>query len=167
MLRRGVAASLTVALAFAISALASDVAEGSPFGKTTEQDAHQLLALAKSHGVDVEASYKKAEAGDAEALGQIFGIAERLTKMDGPARAYGNLLFSCFLNLVEKRGEEFFANALARQSQDVKQRVRDFIYYAAKQTPVAHRAEVERETRADFPKIFPATYVFGFHNRLF
>ena len=55
MLRRGVAASLTVALAFAISALASDVAEGSPFGKTTEQDAHQLLALAKSHGVDVAA----------------------------------------------------------------------------------------------------------------
>src|SRR5437899_9848429 len=108
ILRRLLAVSGIVVLTLVASALASDADEGIPFGKTTDRDWERLLATAKTHGVDLEASYKNAEAGDQESLGRIFSLASRFTKLDRVTRTYGNLMFSCFLNLVEAHGEKFF-----------------------------------------------------------
>lgn len=146
---------------------ASDEDDGQPFGRVRERDFERLVAGAKDHGVDVQADMEKAHKGDKDALTRVFGLSVTFERMDAVTKAYGNLIFASFLNLVEARGETFFVEALASHPEAVRQRVRDFIYYAVTRVPKGHRKEVEQEVRRDLPLLFPAGYVFGQDDALF
>lgn len=141
--------------------LASDADDGVPFGQMSEKDFDRFVELIRARGVDVNAEMERAYKGDKAALGRVFVLSTSFHKMDKMTRIYGNLMFSAFLNLVEERGEGFFAETLESQADDVRQRVRDFVYYAVTQVPRKHREEVEKEVRRDFPRIFPTDYVYG------
>jgi hypothetical protein len=147
--------------------LASDADDGLPFGKMRERDFDRLVAGAKDHGVAIHAEMEKARKGDKDALARVFGLSATFERMDAVTKVYGNLIFTSFLNLVEARGETFFAEALASQPEAVRQRVRDFVYYAVTRVPKGHRKEVEKEVRRDFHLLFPADYVFGQDDALF
>src|SRR5262245_19469678 len=144
-----------------------DMNLGVPFGKVSRQDVDRLLELSLSRGVDMEAEMPKAYKGDATALSRIFSLSTGFQKMDKMTRVYGNFIFSMFLDLGERRGENSFGEAVAAQPADVRQRVRDFVYHAITQVPRSQREEMEREVRNDFPLVFPADYVYGHEDPLF
>ena len=141
--------------------------DGQPFGRMTDQDFEAFERYAASHGFDVEGEMKKVYAGDSDALARVFQFSTRFSRLDAQARAYGNLLYSTFLNVVESRGDEVFVAALLKLPEDVRQRARDFFYYPMRKVPRKHRAEVEKEVRRDFPRIFPPEYEFGKNDALF
>ena len=145
----------------------SDAPDDLPFGKMREKDRDRLIELAKAQGVDIYADMDKAYKGDKEALAKVLGLASIFNSMEAVARVYGNLVFASFLNVGESKGVDFFAGAIASLGPEVRQRVRDFIYYAVTKVPKRHRAEVEQEVRRDYAAVFPSDYVFGQGNPLF
>jgi hypothetical protein len=156
-----VPAALGFVLGLATLVYATDAEEGAPFGQMNEKDFDRFVDLVRTRGVDVNEEMEKAYKGDKDALGRVFALSTGFQKLDKMTRVYGNLMFSAFLNLVEDKGQAFFADALESQPDDVRQRVRDFVYYAITQVPRKHRAEVEKEVRRDYPRIFPAEYFYG------
>ena len=145
----------------------ADQDNGQPFGRMTEQEFEAFERFAASHGFDVEGEMKKVYAGDADAFVRVFQFSMRFTRLDANTRAYGNLLYSAFLNIMESGGDGVFVAALAKSPDDVRQRARDFFYYPMRKVPRRHRAEVEKEVRRDFPRIFPPEYEFGKDDALF
>ena len=144
-----------------------DQDDGQPFGRMTEQNFAAFETFAGSHGLDVEGEMKKVYAGDSDAFVRVFQFSTRFTRLDAHARAYGNLLYSAFLNIMESDGDGVFVAALAKSPEDLRQRVRDFFYYPVRKVPRRHRAEVEKEVRRDYPRIFPTEYEFGKNDALF
>jgi hypothetical protein len=156
-------APLALSLLIGLSGLVypSDADDGVPFGQIREKDFDRFVTLVQSRGLDVNLEMEKVYKGDKVALAKVLELSTGFQKLDTMTRIYGNLMFSAFLNLVEERGEAFYADVLDLQSEEVRQRVRDFVYYGVTQVPKKHRAEVEREVRRDFPRVFPADYVYG------
>jgi hypothetical protein len=145
-----------------------DPSSGTPFGDTTSQDEAKLVAFAHAKGVDLQATLGLAYEGDADALREVFGLAMHFTDLDVPARAYGNMLHSMFLNIAEARGLQDFTSVLVHQDASTLQRVRDFLYYPAVcAASPSERAEAESTARREFPRLWPADYVFGKGDRLF
>jgi hypothetical protein len=158
---------LSLALLVAPGAIYAGVDDGQPFGTMGEKQFSAFVEYATSHGVDLEAEMKKAYAGDAAALARVFGLASGFKSLDAQAKAYGNLLYSTFLNIVERQGDGIFVSAIALLPESEWQRVRDFLFYPVRLAPRKHRAEVERETREQFPKLYPPEYEFGKNDALF
>ncbi|HZC82049.1 MAG TPA: hypothetical protein VE222_10110 [Nitrospiraceae bacterium] len=105
--------------------------------------------------------------GDATALATVFRFGTTFDVMDSHAKAYGNLMFSTFLNIMESRGEEIFVKALNLLSDDEKQRTRDFFYYPVHILPKPDRERQEKDAREQFPHLFPPEYEFGKNDKLF
>ena len=145
----------------------SDMDLGIPYGKMSRKDVDRFLDLSKSRGVDIHAEMPKAYTGDATAFSRIFGLSTGFQKMDKMARVYGNFIFSMFLDMGESKGEGLFADAVAAQPADVRQRVRDYVFHAVTQVPRGQRQEAEEEIRKDFPQLFPEDYVYGRDDPLF
>lgn len=140
---------------------------GVPYGKMSRKDVDRFLELSRSRGVDMEKEMPKAYHGDAAALSQIFSLSTGFQKMDKMTRVYGNFIFSMFLDMGESKGEKIFGEAVAAQPPEVRQRVRDFVFYAVTQVPRKKRQEMEQELRTIFPRVFPADYVYGREDPLF
>jgi hypothetical protein len=141
--------------------------DGQPFGRMTEKDFAAFEKFASAHSLDVETEMKKVYSGDSAALAAVLRFSTVFDRLDSQARAYGNLLYATFLNVVEKRGDEVFVSALAVLSESERQRARDFFYYPVRKVPKKHRSDVERETRERFPRLFPLGYQFGKNDALF
>jgi len=141
--------------------------EGQPFGPTSEESIDGLFKLAKSHGLDLEGTMKQVYKGDQSALAKVYALSSRFTSLDPIARVYGNMLFTTLLNVGESRGVDFMADVLSSQDATVRQRVRDFLYYPVLMVEVPHRPEAEKQTRAEFPKLFPPDYEFGKNDPMF
>ncbi len=123
--------------------------DGQPFGTMNERDFDAFLKFALAHGVDIEAEMTKAYSTDAAALARVFGLASVFKTMDAQARAYGNLLYSSFLNIVEKDGDDIFVNAVNSLRETERQRVRDFLFYPVRKVPKKLRGRGRaRDTRA-------------------
>jgi hypothetical protein len=145
----------------------SDMNLGIPYGKMSRKDVDRFLELSRSRGVDMDVEMPKAYQGDAAAISRIFSLSTGFQKMDKMTRVYGNFIFSMFLDTGERKGESFFGEAVAAQPADVQQRVRDLVFHAVTQVPRRQRPEAEAEIRRDFPRLFPADYVFGREDPLF
>lgn len=140
---------------------------GLPFGAVGPKEVAQLETFAAAQGFDLIGDLQLAYAKDDAALGRVFALSLRFTKLDRRARTYGHLIYSSFLNLSEQRGSEHFARLVAAQPEAVRQRIRDFIYYDCTLAPAADREKVEAAARAGAPTLFPREYVFGAGNVLF
>lgn len=151
---RTLSLSLAMLLASAAGAYAG-LDDGQPFGTMGEKDFNSFLKYAAAHGVAVEAEMSKAYEGDAAALAHVFGLAPSFKTLDSQAKAFGNLLYSTFLNIVENHGDGIFVSAIDLLPEPERQRVRDFLFYPARLAPRKHRAEVERGTREQFPRLYP------------
>jgi hypothetical protein len=87
--------------------------------------------------------------------------------VDPDARAYGQVLYSSLLNLGEVIGVDEYVKVLDRQSAEVQQRVRNFLYFPVLAVPKEHRAEVEQETIRSYPTLFPKGFQFGHNDPIF
>ena len=141
--------------------------DGMPYGKVTETDMASLTQFAKTQDLDLEVEGKKLYAKDKTALARIFRLSLAFKSLDRNARTYGQIVFSSLLNLGESMGVEQYAKVLSAQEPEVRQRVRDFLYYPLTRVSQKNRAQVEKETRSDYPELFPADYHFGENDPIF
>jgi hypothetical protein len=140
---------------------------GMPFGALGPKDLSRLEVYANTEGYDLMRDLKLVYQKDATALARVFKFSLKFTKLDRNARAYGQLIYSSFLNLNETLGEDRYALIVATQPVAVRQRIRDFIYYDATQAPKEKRAQAEADARKGAPLLFPSDYVFGAGNPIF
>jgi hypothetical protein len=150
---------LLVSLAFCWSASAQD--DGMPFGRLGEADVDRLAEFAKNQGFDFKPEMERVYKKDEDALVRLFKFSLAFNKLDINARTYGQVLYSSFLNLGEAMGVDAYIKVLDRQSPEVRQRVRDFLYYPLLRVPKEHRKEVEEENKRAYPTLFPKGFQFG------
>ena len=143
------------------------VDDGMPFGKITDADTEQLMQFAKNRGFDMSRELQKAYAKDTNALAGVFRFSLTFQSLDQNARTYGQVIYSSLLNLGETMGSEEYSSVVVAQSPKVQQRVRDFLYFPTTRVPKKERAQVDKEVREDFPKLFPKDYQFGHDDLLF
>jgi hypothetical protein len=138
---------------------------GMPFGRITEDDLDRLCAFAKEHGLDLGREIDEVyEKSSKDALGRVFQFSMTFNRLDKNARAYGQLIYSSFLNLGEAWGVEAYSNVLVKQEPQIRQRIRDCIFYPTG-TPSEEEklaaVEADNNYRKLYPKIFPQNYAFG------
>lgn len=141
--------------------------EGMPFGKIEDTDTDRLIKFAREQGFDLSAELQKAYAKDMNALGRVFGFSLRFKTLDQNARTYGQVIYSSLLNLGEAIGPEQYSAVVLAQSPEVQQRIRDFLYFPVMRAPKNERAQVDKEVRESFPRLFPKDYQFGKDDPLF
>jgi hypothetical protein len=98
---------------------------------------------------------------DEDALARLFKFSLAFNALDTKARTYGQILYSSFLNFGEAMGVDAYVKVVDRQSPEVQQRVRDFLYYPILRVPKEHRKEVEEENNRIYPNLFPKSFQFG------
>jgi len=126
------------------------------------------MRFAKQQGVDLRADFDKAYEKDKAALGRVFRFSLNFKKLDQNARTYSQLVFNSLINLAEVMGPEQYSDIVVAQEPRVRQRIRDILYSrGVLSVPEKHRAEVEKQVREDFPKLFPKDYRFGRDDPLF
>lgn len=135
--------------------------EGMPFGPVTDQDVKTLNLFAKERGLDLVAEAKAIYGHDEEALAKVFRFSLQFDKLDQNARTYGQILYSSMLNLGEESWLRTYAQVLDKQSPQVQQRVRDFLYYPMTRVPVGERKQVDGNVRQNLPTLFPSHYKFA------
>ena len=143
------------------------VDDGMPFGKITDSDTERLMQFAKERGFDFGSEIQKAYAKDTNALARIFRFSMAFTILDQNARTYGQIIYSSLLNLGEVIGPDQYSAVVVAQEPKVQQRVRDFLYFPETRVPKEELAQVNKEVREDFPKLFPKDYEFGRDDSLF
>ena len=159
--------TVTLLLCLVSSAFAA-VDDGMPFGDITDANIEAFRTFAKPKGLDLQTDMQKVyEKKDAAALGRIFQFSTKLSNLDINAKTYGQIIYSSFLNLGESWGVESYAKILNSQRPEVRQRIRDFIYYPVTTLPEKIRKTEEKETRKAYPIMFPADYEFGRGNPIF
>ena len=127
---------------------------GMPFGLIGPKELDHLEAYAKKEGVDLMGDMKRAYQKDEEALGRVFAFSLKFKKLDRDAKAYGQIIYSSFLNLAGTYGVERYSLLVAAQPEAVRQRIRDFIYYDATQAPKKHRKEAEAKPAVERARQF-------------
>ncbi len=140
---------------------------GMPFGKITDEDIDQLFAYADRKGEDLKSDCNKMYSDDSEALGRVFRFSLQFGDLGRNCRAYGQIIYSSFLNLGEAWGVEKYANVLKSQPADVQQRVRDFICFETSKLPKDTRTEGMADPKRAYPSMFPPNYEFGKDDPLF
>lgn len=140
---------------------------GMPFGRIGPAEIDRLEAYARKQGVDLMADIHRAYQKDEEALTRVFAFSLKFSKLDRNAKAYGQMIYSSYLNMAGTYGIERYSQLVAAQPEAVRQRIRDFIYYDATRAPKKHRKEAEESARKSAPLLFPSDYVFGAGSAIF
>jgi hypothetical protein len=146
-------------LAFSFSLYAQDA--GMPFGPVGDADVDRLAEFAKKSGFDLKPEIDRVYEKDEEALARLFRFSLLFKTLDSNARTYGQIIYSSLLNLGEMVGEAAYVKVLDRQSAEVQQRVRDYLYYPLLILTKENRKETEEETRKMHPTLFPRAFQFG------
>jgi hypothetical protein len=133
---------------------------------TTAEKA-DLQKFAMSHGVDLDAILKELPEDDRQAWKKVFGLTMHFTRFDRSAEVYGYRLFTAFSYFIDSVGEAKFADLIDGQSSEVRQRVRDFLYYEAVNADHEVMKNNERLLRMKLKRVFPASYSFGANDPLF
>jgi hypothetical protein len=152
---------------FALCWSASAQDDGMPFGRVGERDVDHLAEFAKKLGFDLKPEMERVYKKDEEALARLFKFSLAFKTLDVNARTYGQIVYSSLLNLGEAMGVEAFVKVLDRQSPEVQQRVRDFLYYPMLRVPKEHRKQVEEENNRMYPTLFPKGFQFGHDDPVF
>lgn len=138
-----------------------------PFGHFSDSEVEQLSEFASTHDVDLQATLEKVASGDRDALETVLRLSAEFGELGVPARLYGNLLVAIFLNLGEANGPDYFIGTMTSLKPVLQQRIRDFLWYPIFCIPDENRGHIESEYRKEFPRLWPADYVFGKDDPLF
>ena len=133
---------VVVLLTLACSLQAQD--GGVPFGQIGDADVDRLAEFATKSGFDLRPELERVYKKDEKALARLFKFSLVFEALDANARTYGHIVYSAFLNLGEFT--DTCLKVLDRQSPDIQQRVRDFLYYPMLRVPKEQREQVEEET---------------------
>ena len=156
--------SLIVCLVLCHSIYAQD--DGMPFGPISDADVDRLTEFAKKSGFDLKSEMERVYRKDEEALARLFKFSVTFKTLDANARAYGQIVYSCLLNLGESP-PEIFVKVLDRQSSAVQQRIRDFLGYPILRVPMEQRKRVQEENNRHYPGLFPKSFDYGHDDPMF
>jgi hypothetical protein len=166
LIRFAVVALLAI-LALARPVQAQSANDPAPFGPISEVDVDQLMKFGRARGFDLQPEMVRIYKKDEEALARLFGLSSKFKKFDRNARTYGNIMYSCWLKFGETYGVDLYLKVVDRQSDDVQQRVRDFLYYPLLRMPKEKRKENLEEIRKMYPRLFPTDFKFGRNDPIF
>ena len=166
-MKRIIVALLLSATVTAAERTPGPVPDGMPFGPVGEADVNRLAEFAKKSGFDLKPEMERVYKKDEEALARLFKFSLAFKTLDANARTYGQIIYSSLLNLGEAIGVDSYVKVLDRQSPEVQQRVRDFLYYPILRVPNERRAEVEQENSRMYPTLFPKGFQFGHDDPVF
>jgi hypothetical protein len=138
-----------------------------PFGPLDEVDMDQLIKFGRARGFDLQPELERIYKKDEGALARLFILSLRFKKFDRKSRAYGQVIYTCYLRFSELYGVELYLKVLDRQSDDVQQRVRDFLYYPLLRVPKEKRKENREEIFRMYPRLFPSDFKFGRNDPIF
>lgn len=138
-----------------------------PFGPLDEVDMDQFIKFARTRGFDLQTELERIYSKDELALARLFNLSLKLKKFNRNARAYGQVVYTCYLRFGELYGVDLYLRVLDRQSQDVQQRVRDFLYYPLLRVPKEKRKENQEEIFKMYPRLFPSDFKFGRNDPIF
>jgi hypothetical protein len=138
-----------------------------PFGPLDEVDIDQLIKFGKARGFDLQPELERIYKRDEQALARLFNLSLKFKKFNRNARAYGQVVYTCYLRFSELYGVESFLRVLDRQSDDVQQRIRDFLYYPLLRVPKEKRKENQEEIYRMYPRLFPSDFKFGRNDPIF
>ena len=164
---RFIALALLANLALAQPAQAQSSSDAAPFGPISEVDVDQLMKFGRARGFDLEPEMQRIYKKDEEALARLFGLSLKFKKFNRNARTYGQIMYNCWLKFGEAYGVDLYLKVLDRQSDDVQQRVRDFLYYPLLRMPKEKRKENLEEIRRMYPRLFPTDFQFGRNDPIF
>jgi hypothetical protein len=164
---KAIALAVFILVSCTIQAQEAGYNTGMPFGLIGQKELDRLKAYAKNEGVDLMGDAKRASENNEAALVHMLAFSLKFTKLDGNAKAYGQIVYSSFLNLSEAFGLDRYSKLVASQPEAIRQRIRDFIFYDATQAPLKEREKVEEEARKSAPLLFPSNYVFGANDPIF
>lgn len=146
---------------------AQELNEGRPFGPISEVDVDQLMKFGKARGFDLQPEMLRVYKKDEEALARLFKLSLSFKTLNRNARAYGQIVYGCWLRLGETYGVDWFLKILDRQPEEVQQRIRDYLYYPLLRTPKEKRKETLEELRRMYPRLFPSDFQFGRNDPVF
>ena len=161
---------LLAATAVAAERTPGPVPDGMPFGRVEDADVDRLQEFALKRGFDLKAEMARVYGEkkiDEDALGRFFIFSRQFNALDKNARTYGQIIYSSLLNIGEHIGVPAYVKIIDRQSPDVQQRIRDFLYYPMLHVPKEHRKEVEDENSRMYPALFPKGFQFGHDDPIF
>ncbi|HZJ38477.1 MAG TPA: hypothetical protein VFD18_04835 [Chthoniobacterales bacterium] len=155
------------ALTFCLPVRAQYLDDRVPFGPLDEVDIDQLIKFGKARGFDLQPELERIYKRDEQALARLFNLSLKFKKFNRNARAYGQVVYTCYLRFSELYGVESFLRVLDRQSDDVQQRIRDFLYYPLLRVPKEKRKENQEEIYRMYPRLFPSDFKFGRNDPIF
>lgn len=161
-----IGATLAV-LTFCLPVSAQYLDDRVPFGPLDEVDIDQLIKFGKARGFDLQPELERIYKRDEQALARLFNLSLKFKKFNRNARAYGQVVYTCYLRFSELYGVESFLRVLDRQSDDVQQRIRDFLYYPLLRVPKEKRKENQEEIYRMYPRLFPSDFKFGRNDPIF
>jgi hypothetical protein len=142
---------------------------GMPFGLITDADVEHLFQFAKNSHSDFASDIERVygDTIDKEALSRVFQFSLAFKSIDKDTRTYGQIIWSSLLNIGEGIGVEEYVRVIDKQTPEVQQRIRDFLYYPRTLAAKEVREETDRETREMYPTLFPVGFQFGRGDPLF
>lgn len=174
---RAILAAVVMSFVFTGAAVASSVEGDSQVDRIdgsydhivlpTLEERAQLEQFAMAQGVDLDGTLKALSEDDPKAWGNIFAISLRFDRFDRQAEVYGYQLFAAFSYFVDSAGEARFARMIDAQSPQVRQRIRDFLYYEAVDPSPEVTRNNERLLRMQLKLIFPPGYSFALDDPVF
>lgn len=132
----------------------------------TPEEKEKLEKFALSQGIDVNPVFQKMT-NDRKAWEDVFRLSVKFRKFDRQAAVYGYQLYVAFVYYMEYSGEKELAGFLKNVPQDVKQSVRDFLYFQAYNADPLARKNNERVLLKYWKLIFPNDYSFANGNETF
>jgi len=137
--------------------------DGRPFGPMEDRQVLEFERYARERGLDLQPTADRMASGDRKALAEFLRFSLAFQRIDGPARTYGNMVWSVFLNLGERR-TPVFVPVLKAQDARVRQRIEDILWFPTLCIPASERradsaAENERDGRA--MGLWGSHFVFG------
>jgi hypothetical protein len=158
---------ITISLAALLPLNAQSPSERMPYGPLGEVEIDQLIKFGRARGFDLQPELERVYKKDEEALARLFGLSLRFKRFDRNARAYGQVVYSCFVKLGEIDSADLYLKILDRQSADIQQRVRDLLFYPLLRVPKEKRKESREEISRMYPRLFPTEFQFGHNDPIF
>lgn len=166
-MRRSCALITAAILASAAALHAQTTSELMPYGPLGEVEIDQLIKFGRARGFDLQPELERVYKKDEEALARLFGLSLKFKKFDRNARAYGQVVYSCFTKFGETESVDLYLKILDRQSTDIQQRIRDLLFYPLLRVPKEKRKENQEEILRVYPRLFPADFKFGRNDPIF
>src|ERR1041384_7267271 len=109
-IRRTILLNLILAAVLtSVSPVQAQVSDGSiPFGPLDEVDMDQLIKFGRVRGFDLQLELERIYKKDEAALARLFALSLRLKKFNRNARAYGQVIYTCYQRFTDAYGVDLY-----------------------------------------------------------